>query len=368
MASVHSTVPHHSCLPSISKAKSKSISKVQNFPAWRFSVNPNFSRNKRTVLATKLSTEEFHVIEIQSNDIMDQPEGLIVSRVEMEGGDGELATQVNGFGANEGLLSLEGFSSSSSSSTSGLVGNENEESVEKLLDRSINASIVLAAGTFALTKLLTIDSDYWHGWTIYEIVRYAPLHNWLAYEEALKTNPVFAKMVISGVVYSVGDWIAQCFEGKPLFEFDRARMFRSGLVGFALHGSLSHYYYQFCEELFPYKGWWVVPVKVAFDQTAWSAVWNSIYYTVVGILRFDSPINIFNELTATFFPMLTAGWKLWPFAHLITYGVIPVEQRLLWVDMIELIWVTILSTYSNEKSEARSSSVPIEVNSTTSEE
>jgi protein Mpv17 len=57
---------------------------------------------------------------------------------------------------------LEGFSSSSSSSTSGLVGNENEESVEKLLDRSINASIVLAAGTFALTKLLTIDSDYWH--------------------------------------------------------------------------------------------------------------------------------------------------------------------------------------------------------------
>ena len=115
-------------------------------------------------------------------------------------------------------------------------------------------------------------------------MRYAPQHNWTAYEEALKRNPVLAKMVISGVVYSVGDWIAQvspsceislvfvitywplhniiclsffffnlypwilqCFEGKPLFEFDRIRMFRSGLVGFTLHGSLSHYYYQFCE-------------------------------------------------------------------------------------------------------------------------
>jgi hypothetical protein len=41
---------------------------------------------------------------------------------------------------------------------------------------------------------------------------------------------------------------------------------------------------------------------------------------------------------------LQAGWKLWPFAHLITYGVVPVEQRLLWVDCVELIWVTILST------------------------
>ena len=42
---------------------------------------------------------------------------------------------------------------------------------------------------------------------------------------------------------------------------------------------------------------------------------------------------------------MQAGWKLWPFAHLITYGVIPVEQRLLWVDCVELIWVTILSTW-----------------------
>ncbi|CAN6298664.1 unnamed protein product [Urochloa humidicola] len=165
----------------------------------------------------------------------------------------------------------------------------------KALDRGINTAIVLGASTYALTKLLTVDQDYWHGWTIFEILRYMPEHNWSAYEEALKANPVLAKMMISGIVYSLGDWIAQCYEGKPIFDFDRARMFRSGLVGFTLHGSLSHYYYHICE----------------------------------------------------------AGWKLWPFAHLITYGVVPVEQRLLWVDCVELVWVTILSTYSNEKSEAR---------------
>ncbi|CAL4934580.1 unnamed protein product [Urochloa decumbens] len=225
----------------------------------------------------------------------------------------------------------------------------------KALDRGINTAIVLGASTYALTKLLTVDQDYWHGWTIFEILRYMPEHNWSAYEEALKANPVLAKMMISGVVYSLGDWIAQCYEGKPIFDFDRARMFRSGLVGFTLHGSLSHYYYHVCEALFPFKDWWVVPAKVAFDQTIWSAIWNSIYFVVVGFLRFESPTTIYSELKSTFLPMLTAGWKLWPFAHLITYGVIPVEQRLLWVDCVELIWVTILSTYSNEKSEARNS-------------
>ncbi|XP_012462497.1 uncharacterized protein LOC105782355 [Gossypium raimondii] len=232
-------------------------------------------------------------------------------------------------------------------------GGDGHDDVEKLSSRAINASIVLGFGTLAVSKLLTIDHDYWHGWTLYEVLRYVPQHNWIAYEQALKANPVIAKMAISGIVYSIGDWIAQCYEGKPLFDFDRTRMFRSGLVGFTLHGSLSHYYYQFCEALFPSDDWWVVPAKVIFDQTVWAAIWNSIYYVVLGFLRFESSANIYKELKATFWPMLTAGWKLWPFAHVITYGVIPIEQRLLWVDCVELIWVTILSTYSNEKSEAR---------------
>jgi len=123
----------------------------------------------------------------------------------------------------------------------------------------------------------------------------------------------------------------QCYEGKPLFEFDRTRVLRSGLVGFTLHGSLSHYYYQFCEvkinlcsvkiccinnglkakifslykALFPFQEWWVVPAKVAFDQTVWSAIWNSIYFTVLGLLRFQSPADIFSEIKTTFLPMLT---------------------------------------------------------------
>ncbi|KAG2304732.1 hypothetical protein Bca4012_063790 [Brassica carinata] len=243
-----------------------------------------------------------------------------------------------------GQLSFEGFPSSSSAAAEmGDDKSRESEEMEKMIDRSINATIVLAAGTYAITKLLTIDHDYWHGWTLFEILRYAPQHNWIAYEEALKRNPVLAKMVISGVVYSVGDWIAQCYEGKPLFEIDRARTLRSGLVGFTLHGSLSHFYYQFCEELFPFQ--------------------DCIYFTVLGFLRLESPISIFKELKATFLPMLTAGWKLWPFAHLITYGFVPVEQRLLWVDCVELIWVTILSTYSNEKSEARISESVIETSS-----
>ncbi|XP_024977067.1 uncharacterized protein LOC112514702 [Cynara cardunculus var. scolymus] len=337
------------------------------------SQTPKFlTKIKPAAVAIKAVGKEQDVIHVQSIDFSDHQGGGVVGEIEREVEGGKEVQLISGFGGSEGRLSFEGgFSSATTAGSSGGgVGNGNQvvegDDFDKLIDRAINATIVLAAGTFGITKLLTIDYDYWHGWTIYEILRYAPQHNWSAYEEALKENPLLAKMMISGVVYSVGDWIAQCCEGKPLLEFDRTRMFRSGLVGFMLHGSLSHYYYYFCEELFPFQDWWVVPVKVAFDQTAWAAVWNSIYYVVVGLLRFESPFTIFSELKTTFWPMLTAGWKLWPFAHIITYGVVPVEQRLLWVDCIELIWVTILSTLSNEKSEARISDAPVDPNSSSS--
>ncbi|XP_051146964.1 uncharacterized protein LOC127262358 [Andrographis paniculata] len=321
--------------------------------------------NHRQFHLTGAVADGHDVIPVQSDDRVDHPDGVVL--MEMESDATEVEPAVGGFGAEaSGMLSFEGAAGFSSAAASAVDEESRRPEIERLVDRTINAAIALAAGSFAITKLLTIDQDYWHGWTLYEILRYAPQHNWSAYEEALKTNPVLAKMVISGVVYSLGDWIAQCYEGKPLFEFDRARMARSGLVGFMLHGSLSHYYYQFCEALFPFHDWWVVPVKVAFDQTAWSAVWNSIYYTLLGFLRLESPATVFGELKATFWPMLTAGWKLWPFAHLITYGVIPVEQRLLWVDCVELIWVTILSTYSNEKSEARIAETPVEASATCS--
>ncbi|PQQ05091.1 mpv17-like protein isoform X1 [Prunus yedoensis var. nudiflora] len=291
-----------------------------------------FSTRKKRNSTVGSVTEDREVVPLKEKHAEDQDSSLLVN----------------------GSEEFEAVSSSSAYSE----GRGEGDDLEKLTSRAINALIVLGFGTFAVSKLLTIDHDYWHGWTLYEILRYVPEHNWIAYEQALKANPVLAKMMISGVVYTLGDWIAQCYEGKPLLEFDRKRMFRSGLVGFTFHGSLSHYYYQFCEALFPLEDWWVVPAKIAFDQTVWAAIWNSIYFVVLGFLRLESPTKIFDELKATFWPMLTAGWKLWPFAHLVTYGLIPVEQRLLWVDCVELIWVTILSTYSNEKSESSISEAP----------
>lgn len=57
-----------------------------------------------------------------------------------------------------GSEEFEAVSSSSAYSE----GRGEGDDLEKLTSRAINALIVLGFGTFAVSKLLTIDHDYWH--------------------------------------------------------------------------------------------------------------------------------------------------------------------------------------------------------------
>ncbi|XP_040940401.1 uncharacterized protein, partial [Gossypium hirsutum] len=124
--------------------------------------------------------------------------------------DKELASKKNSHSHEPKKLLFPNGSKTLKASSSEVGGGHGDDGdghddVEKLSSRAINASIVLGFDTFVVSKLLTIDHVYWHGWTLYEVLQYVPEHNWIAYEQALKAKPVIAKMAISGIVYSIGN-------------------------------------------------------------------------------------------------------------------------------------------------------------------
>jgi hypothetical protein len=90
-------------------------------------------------------------------------------------------------------------------------------------------------------------------------------------------------------------------------------------------------------------------VKIAVDQTVWSLAWNSCYYVLLGLLKLESPATIAQTVRNSWWDLLKAGWRLWPLVHIFTYGVIPVQHRLLFVDTVELAWVSILSAYAQQQ-------------------
>lgn len=203
-------------------------------------------------------------------------------------------------------------------------------------------------GLAVLNQFATVDADLMRGWTTQEMAVRIPIDNWNSYSCVLKNSPVITKAVTSATVYTIGDFIAQRTEGKSIGELDRPRITRSMLAGLIGHGPLSHVWYSVSEGVFTnvmhLHGWSGTFVKVVIDQTTWGPIWNNTYILLLGLMKMDKLENIFSEMKRTTIPLLKSGLKLWPLAHCVTYGLIPLENRLLWVDLVEIFWVTILAT------------------------
>lgn len=209
-------------------------------------------------------------------------------------------------------------------------------------------------------QLLTMHDT--RGWAPSEIMLRLPVDTWDAYTLHLQQNPILTEALTSGTVYTIGDIISQRTErsntnnnddseaidgGTPTMELDRMRVLRSALAGLFGHGPLSHVWYNVCDFSFEQvlhlsAAWW--PLKILVDQTIWGPIWNNTYIVLLGLMKGEQWSTIWSDMRRTTVPLIVSGLKLWPLAHCVTYGFIPKENRLLWVDMVEILWVSILAT------------------------
>lgn len=60
-------------------------------------------------------------------------------------------------------------------------------------------------------------------------------------------------------------------------------------------------------------------------------------------------------MKSTAWPALTSSWRFWPLIHCCSFSnAIPKDLKLLFIDCMEIIWVTILSTVANGDRQADS--------------
>ena len=209
----------------------------------------------------------------------------------------------------------------------------------------------LLLGSIAFAFFVTVDGERWRGWTVWEILSRIPISNWERYCRNVVERPLITKAIISGFVYSIGDLIAQKVEGYSVRELDFKRMLRSGVIGLAFQAPLYHYYYEITEFLLPTDGGARNLVgKIVLDQTVTIATWNALYFLIMGAMTSKPVDESVDLIKKSAWPLMLNGWKLWPAAHIITYAIIPKQHRLLYVDIIEIVWVVILSFTGSQMS------------------
>lgn len=189
----------------------------------------------------------------------------------------------------------------------------------------------------------------------------------------------------------------QVYQGRNLETIDLKRTARSGAAGFIGHGPLCHFWMSFMENYLDFGGaWWGTGVKVRLmqrhlytltspaiaifflfdflirlrtasffslfltlvfqvlaDQTVWSLYLNAVYSGLIGILAGRPLPEVWRDVQATSWPALRTSWRFWPFVHAVSFShAIPLDLKLLWVDAVEVVWVTLLSKVANDDREA----------------
>ena len=236
---------------------------------------------------------------------------------------------------------------STNDNVGGLDDDNNNMMMRPNKDVIINTSILILAIVIVIERILSVDTGITRGWSPTEVAERIPLDVWRSYNNILSMAPLQTKAVTSATVYTIGDILSQRQEGSDIGSLDRPRILRSLLAGLIGHGPMSHVWYHVSEDFFEntlhLSAWWDFIPKVIVDQTVFGPFWNNSYIILLGIMQLQSPSQIWNDMKRTTLPLIISGLKLWPFVHCITYGLIPVENRLLWVDAVEIVWVMILA-------------------------
>jgi len=179
------------------------------------------------------------------------------------------------------------------------------------------------------------------------VVRLAPHLAGLyqAYEAAALARPLATKSATSAVAYFLGDLLSQVSvrSSRPV---DRGRVARATFAGAVSHGPQLHYWSIIMDRHINVAGppWVSLLAKVVLDQTIFSLYLNGAYCFLTESLQGRSLRAIANKIRAAAWPCLSAGWRFWPAAHSLTYSIVPQHLRVLWVDILEVMWVAILAT------------------------
>ncbi|KAI1367035.1 hypothetical protein F5Y08DRAFT_299818 [Xylaria arbuscula] len=79
--------------------------------------------------------------------------------------------------------------------------------------------------------------------------------------------------------------------------------------------------------------------KWFIDCITLGAIFNTVaFFILMGILKRQPVAVIGHNIRTETIPVIVAGYKIWPFASIISFSCIPVERRIVFLNFIGLLW------------------------------
>ena len=168
---------------------------------------------------------------------------------------------------------------------------------------------------------------------------------WGAYERQLSAQPVLTKGLTSLVGFALGDIIAQTLVEQAAI-IDVARVVKFSSFGFLVHGTTCHFFYNFLDRAVPGTDAKPVATKVAVDQLLWNPVFGCMFFGYLTLYDGGSLSQAVMRIQQSLSTQVTGSWGFWGPAHVINFRFVPTEQRLLYINALQIVYNVFLSVIS----------------------
>lgn len=187
----------------------------------------------------------------------------------------------------------------------------------------------------------------------------APLEvGWAAYKKLLVEKPLLTKSTTSAIIMGVSDAMTQRLEHRFLgiekkFDHDWRRTWYAFSTGFCWSGPSAHTWYQQLENIcgyFPVSG----PIqglvlRLVLDALIFSPITIAGFFTANSLIQGKSLAVIQEKLSTKWKNAVYAAWSFWPVVNIVNFSMIPLSFRVLYSNIMALIWTGYLSYVNNQK-------------------
>lgn len=181
------------------------------------------------------------------------------------------------------------------------------------------------------------------------------------YSQLLTKSPLLTNIITTGFLFGTGDYLAQTL--YPTSDrYNYHRTLRATFFGSVIFAPIGDKWYKLLHKInLPFSKSHISSktnavlstlTKVAADQLIFAPfIGIPLYYTSMSILEFNqNPLSVARErLNAHWFHTLKTNWLVWPTFQLFNFTFVPVQFRLLVVNLFSIGWNCYLSSVLHHK-------------------
>ena len=108
-------------------------------------------------------------------------------------------------------------------------------------------------------------------------------------------------------------------------------------------------YLGFCRQLHINTGSSLAIVTLLFDSMIFSPLTISGYFTCRSILEGSGWQGVREKLSTRLVSTVKGAWRFWPLVNVINYGLVPLQFRVLYSDILSLFWTGYLTFVNSKK-------------------